>query len=68
MRFHDLRHTFATAAIAEGVDVKTIQESLGHHDPGFTLRVYGHAHEEMKKAGAEKLESLAGQIKPELPY
>ena len=68
MRFHDLRHTFATTAIAEGVDVKTIQESLGHHDPGFTLRVYGHAHDEMKKAAADKLEALAEQIKPELPY
>lgn len=39
---HVLRHTAASAWLAEGVDVRTVAEYLGHDDPGFTLRVYGH--------------------------
>lgn len=62
VRMHDLRHTFATIAIAEGVDIKTLQEELGHHDPGFTLRVYGHAQESMKRNAAAKLEEVAASM------
>lgn len=38
--YHELRHTFTTTMIAEGVDVRTVAYWLGHSDPGFTLRVY----------------------------
>lgn len=62
VRMHDLRHTFATIAIAEGIDIKTLQEELGHHDPGFTLRVYGHAQESMKRNAAAKLEEVAASV------
>ena len=37
MRFHDLRHTFATMALQNGVDVKTVSSILGHFSAGFTL-------------------------------
>ena len=37
IRFHDLRHTFATLALQNGVDVKTVSSMLGHYDAGFTL-------------------------------
>ncbi|MBQ4298171.1 MAG: tyrosine-type recombinase/integrase, partial [Clostridia bacterium] len=37
VRLHDLRHTFATMTLSAGADVKTLQETLGHKDPGFTL-------------------------------
>ena len=40
LRFHDLRHTFATLALQNGVDVKTVSSMLGHFDAGFTLRTY----------------------------
>jgi integrase len=40
--FHALRHYFASALLANGVDVRTLAEYLGHDDPGFTLRVYSH--------------------------
>ena len=43
LRFHDLRHTFATTALQNGVDVKTVSSMLGHFDAGFTLRTYTHA-------------------------
>ena len=43
LRFHDLRHTFATTALQNGVDVKTVSSMLGHFDASFTLRTYTHA-------------------------
>lgn len=35
IRFHDLRHTFATMALQNGVDVKTVSSMLGHYSAGF---------------------------------
>ncbi len=40
--FHQLRHYYASALLADGVDIRTLAEYLGHSDPGFTLRVYTH--------------------------
>ena len=42
IRFHDLRHTFATMALQNGVDVKTVRSMLGHYSAGFTLDTYAH--------------------------
>ena len=42
IRFHDLRHTFATHAIASGVDAKTLSGILGHTNASFTLDTYTH--------------------------
>lgn len=39
---HILRHTFASACLALGVDIRTLADDLGHSDPAFTLRVYAH--------------------------
>ena len=36
VRFHDLRHTFATLALQNGVDIKTVSGMLGHYSAGFT--------------------------------
>lgn len=55
-RFHDLRHTYAVAAIQIGDDIKTVQDNLGHATASFTLDVYGHVSEQMKKASAERME------------
>jgi site-specific recombinase XerD len=64
-RFHDLRHTFATIALQNGVDVKTIQETLGHYSPAFTLQVYGHVTKQMQDSGAQKVDAfLTGHTKP----
>ena len=41
-RFHDLRHSYASALIAAGVSVRAVASALGHADPGMTLRVYSH--------------------------
>jgi integrase len=37
---HDVRDTFASALIAEGLDVVQVSKQLGHGDPAITLRVY----------------------------
>jgi integrase len=39
---HALRHYYASALLARGVDIRALSEYLGHSDPGFTLRVYTH--------------------------
>jgi integrase len=39
---HQLRHFYASALLAGGVDIKALSEYLGHHDPAVTLRVYAH--------------------------
>ena len=44
LRFHDLRHTFATHAIASGVDAKTLSGILGHTNASFTLDTYTPCH------------------------
>lgn len=56
-RFHDLRHTYAVTALQEGDDVKTVQENLGHATASFTLDVYGHVSEKMKKDSAARMQS-----------
>ena len=49
IRFHDLRHTFATHAIASGVDAKTLSGILGHTNASFTLDTYTHVTSDMQK-------------------
>lgn len=55
-RFHDLRHSYAVAAIKSGDDIKTVQENLGHATASFTLDVYGHVTEKMKRDSANRME------------
>ena len=56
-RFHDLRHSYAVAALRAGDDIKTVQETLGHATAAFTLDVYGHVTNQMKRASAERMEA-----------
>jgi len=54
-RFHDLRHSYAVASLQAGDDIKTVQDNLGHHTAAFTLDVYGHVTDKMKKESAERM-------------
>lgn len=55
IRFHDLRHTFATLSLRSGVDVKTLSGALGHYSAGFTLNTYTHATAQMKREAADTI-------------
>ena len=61
IRFHDLRHTFATLSLRYGVDVKTLSGALGHYDAGVTLSTYTHATEGMKRSAADTIGSVISQ-------
>ena len=52
IRFHDLRHTFATHALTSGVDAKTLSGILGHTNASFTLDTYTHVTPDMQKAAS----------------
>jgi integrase len=62
-RFHDLRHTYAVTALQEGDDAKTVQQNLGHATAAFTLNVYGHVSEKMKKDSADRMERYYQRVK-----
>ena len=67
-RYHDLRHTFATLSLQNGDDIKTISSNLGHATVAFTLDIYGHVSEQMKKDSAERMENLIkGTLKGTTP-
>ena len=53
LRFHDLRHTFATHALANGVDAKTLAGILGHTKASFTVDTYTHTTTDMHRKAAE---------------
>lgn len=49
IRFHDLRHTFATHTLTSGVDAKTLSGILGHTNASFTLDTYTHVTTDMQQ-------------------
>ena len=51
----DLRHTFATLSLKNGVDVKTLSSTLGHYSAGFTLSTYTHATPDMMREAADTM-------------
>ena len=58
VRFHDLRNTFATLALQNGVDVKTVSGMLGHYSAGFTLDTYAHMTTAAQKEAARAMERV----------
>ena len=62
-RPHDLRHTAATVAIAAGADIKSVQDLLGHATASFTLNVYAHTSDQMKKDTAARMQNYYNNLK-----
>lgn len=58
LRFHDLRHTFSTLALQNGVDIKTVSGMLGHYSAGFTLDTYAHVTTAAQKEAAKTMDNL----------
>jgi integrase len=61
LKYHELRHTHATLLIANGVDIKTVQNRLGHASAALTLNFYAHPVEERDRAATELFGSLLEQ-------
>ena len=57
IRFHDLRHCYAAISLQNGDDIKTVSENLGHATVAFTLDVYGHVTEIMRKDSADRMQA-----------
>jgi integrase len=55
---HDLRHTHASLLLAAGVDVKVIQERIGHSSAAITLSTYTHLMPNAHQRAAERLQAL----------
>ena len=64
VRFHDLRHTFATNALAHGMDIKTLSTILGHVSAATTLNTYSHITEEMRRQAAAKIDAGIAKAQP----
>ena len=54
----DLRHTFATLALQNGVDIKTVSGMLGHFSAGFTLDTYAHVTTSAKREAAKTMGNI----------
>lgn len=61
-RLHELRHSYAVAAIESGDDIKTAQGNLGHATASFTLDVYGHLSQKMRQQSAERMEAFIRKV------
>ena len=64
VRFHDLRHTFATTALEHGMDIKTLSAIIGHVSSATTLDIYSHITDEMQANAANKIEKRFAKNEP----
>ncbi len=67
IRFHDLRHTFATMAIENGMDVKTLSGIIGHISAETTLNIYSHITDTMRVQASVKIDRKIGGTSAEMP-
>ena len=65
IRFHDLRHSFATLSLEQGMDIKTVSHMLGHTDAGFTMNTYMHVTDNMQQTVANAMQSLITETENE---
>lgn len=67
VRFHDLRHTFATMALENGMDIKTLSAMIGHISAETTLNIYSHITDTMQKQAAVKIDREIGGTDAQMP-
>ncbi len=59
IKFHALRHTFATRCVELGFDIKSLSEILGHANVGITMNLYVHSSFDLKIENRNKLNQIA---------
>ncbi len=67
VRFHDLRHTFATMALEHGMDVKTLSATIGHVSSATTLDIYSHITDTMQRQAAVHIDRKIGKTDAQMP-
>ena len=67
IRFHDLRHTFATMALEHGMDVKTLSATIGHVSSATTLDIYSHITDTMQRQAAVHIDRKIGGTDASMP-
>lgn len=67
VRFHDLRHTFATMALEKGMDVKTLSATIGHVSSATTIDIYSHITDTMQRQAAAKIDRQICGTDAEIP-
>ncbi len=66
IRFHGLRHTFATQAVFTGINPKVLSDILGHADASFTLDRYAHVTADMREKASEIVGGIMTDILKEV--
>jgi len=61
VRFHDLRHSYASLSLEAGVDLKTVSASLGHSNLNVTADTYMHLGDRLKEEHAAKIGAIMGE-------
>ena len=67
VRFHDLRHTFATMALENGMDIKTLSAMIGHISAETTLNIYSHITDTMQQQAAVRIDREIGGTDAQMP-
>ena len=67
IRFHDMRHTYASFLLMLGANLVSVQKLLGHSDPKITERRYGHLLPDFMKSEVDRLRFGLDELAPVLP-
>ena len=62
VRFHDLRHTYATLALSHGVPIRVVSDTMGHSRSSITIDVYAHALPSHERLSADKMDAVFARI------
>lgn len=62
IRFHDLRHTYATMLLEAGENPKVIQELLGHANISTTMDIYSHVTSRLKRKAVQRLDNILEEL------
>jgi len=60
VRFHDLRHAYATRLLERGVHPKVVSEALGHSSISITMDTYSHVMPSMSQVAADAIDAVLG--------